>query len=139
MKLYGIFAVCAFLILTGCTSNSSSSSVQQSEVSSTQRERKLPTVNEIGGNKLVMEKYSMRLNLGEKDKLIISKLPEGFTAEDVLFLSDNPRSVVVDEDGTITARQSGASSIGVALAGTSTRATVTVIVGSGTGGSNESN
>lgn len=133
MKFKGILAISAILILSGCSllTNEQQSTECSETISVTQK--LLPTVLTCGGNKLIMEKYSIRMHLGETQKLIVSKIPEGFTAEDVSFLSDNPRSVTVSEDGTITAIQSGAASIGVALAGTSVRATVTVMVDSNGG------
>lgn len=121
---------CLAISLTGCVDSpdEQESSNEESVLSSASPLEELPTVNSISGKKLIMEKYSLRLQLGETAKLVVDVLPEGYTAEDILFLSDNERSVTVDSDGTVTAMQSGAASIGVAIAGTSTRATVTVMV-----------
>lgn len=132
MKLFRFLPLlCLTLSLTGCVDPKKESDMSSNESSTEETStspEELPIVNSVGGNKLVMEKYAFRMQLGETKKLVIEALPEGFTAEDVLFLSDNERSVVVSRDGTVTAMQSGAASIGVAIAGTSTRATVTVMV-----------
>lgn len=127
MYLHKFIAIVAVItLLCGCSSAGvhSMSSIESSLVA----DRAIPIVNKIGGSRLLLERYTYRITVGETSKIVVDTLPSGFQAGDLMFLSDNTRAVHVKSDGTMVGIQNGAATIAVSVAGTSVRATVTVIV-----------
>lgn len=127
MYLYKFIVIAAVItLLCGCSTAGirSTSSIESSLL----EEQANPVVNKIGGSKLLLERYSFRMTVGETSRIVVDTLPGGFQACDLMFLSDNTRAVRVESDGTVIGMQNGAATIAVSIAGTSVRATVTVVV-----------
>ena len=122
-------AVGTMMIFCGCSAtDTNTESTLMGASSSSEDVLADPVVKKIEGSALQLEAYSFRMSVGETKRIVIDTLPTGFQASDLSFLSDNTKAVQVKDDGTVVGIQNGAATIGVSLAGTATRATVTVIV-----------
>lgn len=85
---------------------------------------------EVKAASIALNKTETVLKSGNSETLIASILPENTTFKDVEWTSSNPDVVSVDENGTITALNSGSAVIkATTLNGLSASCTVTVPVG----------
>jgi len=63
---------------------------------------------------LILSSYYVSLASGGTDTLLVSKLPAGYTARDLVFSSDRPRVVSVSQSGILTSVDSGMAIIRIA-------------------------
>lgn len=84
--------------------------------------------HKIGGNEFNLTKYRYKVGKGEQVQIEIQDIPEGFTAEDISFISDKVGYATVAKDGTISGRSNGSATITVSLKGAAVYRTVYVTV-----------
>ena len=97
---------------------------------------KQPTASEPKGtwdirafskNTLLLEKSTMRVNVGETRQIVIAECPEGY-AEELIFVSSNPAFASVDRYGNITGHCNGAVTVNVSIHGAAVYQTVMVYI-----------
>lgn len=76
---------------------------------------------------LLLEKSTMRVNVGETRQIVIAECPEGY-AEELIFVSSNPTFASVDQYGNITGHCNGAVTVNVSIHGAAVYQTIMVYI-----------
>lgn len=74
-----------------------------------------PIQNSISADNLEISTLEITTNPGKTVKLTVTGVPEGYSANNVIFRSDDPTIATVDSSGNITAIANGVTSINVSI------------------------
>lgn len=95
-----------------------------------------PSVNEAGSSLLIreyskttllLESSSMRISVGDTKQIAIAQCPEGY-ADDLIFVSSNPRFAKVDAYGNVTGISNGVVTVNVSIHGAAVYQSIMIYV-----------
>ena len=87
-------------------------------------------VDSVDVNKIILEKYSLVINIGEEVNIPIKQLPSGYSNSDLLITSDNENVAIINGQH-IVSKNAGATKINIETSDHKYKAYINVLVSTG--------